>query len=399
MTKLLLRLFVKDYENVEDPKVRGAYGKLAGIVGIICNLLLFAGKLLAGLLSGSVAVGADAVNNLSDASSSLVTLLGFKLAERPADDEHPYGHARIEYLSGLAVAALILLIGAELGKSSIAKILHPVPVDFSWLTLGVLTASILLKLWMALFCKRLGKRIGSTTLDATAADSRNDVITTGAVLLGCLIGHFTGLHADGWVGLLVAAFVVWSGCGVAKETISPLLGKQADPELVRRISTLVLSHPKILGIHDLMVHDYGPGQCFATVHAEIDAREDPLHCHDIIDDIERDSLRELRVHLVIHYDPIVTDDEELNRMRQIVCQTLREIDPELSTHDFRMVRGPGHTNLIFDVSLPFAMDGRRAEIKRAVDERVRQENPRYYTVVTFDEVSGREKRQKRVFRN
>ena len=398
MTKLLLRLFVKDYENVEDPKVRGAYGKLAGIVGIICNLLLFAGKLLAGLLSGSVAVGADAVNNLSDASSSLVTLLGFKLAERPADDEHPYGHARIEYLSGLAVAALILLIGAELGKSSIAKILHPVPVDFSWLTLGVLAASILLKLWMALFCKRLGKRIGSTALDATAADSRNDVITTGAVLAGCLIGHFTGLHADGWVGLLVAAFVVWSGCGVAKETISPLLGKQADPELVRRISTLVLSHPMILGIHDLMVHDYGPGQCFATVHAEMDAREDPLHCHDIIDDIERDSLRELRVHLVIHYDPIVTDDEELNRMRQIVCQTLREIDPELSTHDFRMVRGPGHTNLIFDVSLPFAMDGRRAEIKRAVDERVRQENPRYYTVVTFDEVSGHEKRQKRTFR-
>ena len=394
MTELLLRLFVKDRENTENPKVRGAYGKLAGIVGIVCNLLLFAGKLLAGLLSGSVAVSADAVNNLSDASSSLVTLLGFKLAERPADDEHPYGHARIEYLSGLAVAALILLIGAELGKSSIEKILHPELVDFSWLTLAVLVASILLKLWMSLFCKKLSRRIGSTTLDATAADSRNDVITTGAVLAGCLIGRFTGLRVDGYVGLLVAAFVIWSGCGVAKETISPLLGKQADPELVRRISALVLSHPKILGIHDLMVHDYGPGQCFATVHAEMDAHEDPLRCHDIIDDIERDSLRDLRIHLVIHYDPIVTDDEELNRMRGIVCQTLREIDPELSTHDFRMVRGPGHTNLIFDVSLPFAMDARRTEIKRTVDERVRQENPHYYTVVTFVEVAG-EKPEKR----
>ena len=384
MTKLLLRLFVKDYENVEDPKVRGAYGKLAGIVGIICNLLLFAGKLLAGLLSGSVAVGADAVNNLSDASSSLVTLLGFKLAERPADDEHPYGHARIEYLSGLAVAALILLIGAELGKSSIAKILHPVPVDFSWLTLGVLTASILLKLWMALFCKRLGKRIGSTTLDATAADSRNDVITTGAVLLGCLIGHFTGLHADGWVGLLVAAFVVWSGCGVAKETISPLLGKQADPELVRRISTLVLSHPKILGIHDLMVHDYGPGQCFATVHAEMDAREDPLHCHDIIDDIERDSLRELRVHLVIHYDPIVTNDPEVESLRIYLHEHLHEINAGLTFHDLRLVRGASHSNVIFDCIMPYGTDMSESELRERISELVKQKNPSYSCVITVD---------------
>lgn len=386
MTQLLLRLFVRDYQNTAAPRVRAAYGTLAGVVGIVCNLLLFAGKLAVGLLSGSVAVSADAVNNLSDASSSLVTLLGFKLAERPADDEHPYGHARIEYLSGLAVAALILLIGAELAKSSVEKILHPAPVAVSAVTLGVLVASILVKLWMSLFCSRLGKRIGSQTLAATAADSRNDVISTAAVLLGCVLSLCFELHVDGYIGLIVALFILWSGCSIAKDTISPLLGEKASPELVRSISDLILSHESILGIHDLMVHDYGPGQCFATVHAEMGADEDPLHCHDLIDDIERDALRELRVHLVIHYDPIVTDDQELNHMRAVVEETLRAVDPCLSTHDFRMVRGPGHTNLIFDMALPFSMTKRRSELKQLIDERVRRENPRYYTVITFDEV-------------
>ena len=367
--------------------MRAAYGKLAGFVGIVCNLLLFAGKLLAGILSGSVAITADAVNNLSDASSSLVTLLGFKLAERPADEEHPYGHARIEYLSGLAVAALILIIGVELAKNSFEKILHPETVAFSFLTLGILIASILVKLWMALFCHTLGKRIGSTTLAATAADSRNDVITTAAVLLGCLLGHFFGWKIDGYIGLLVALFILWSGIGIAKDTISPLLGEQADPELVRRISDLILSHEKILGIHDLMVHDYGPGQCFASVHAEMAVSDDPLTCHDIIDDIERDALRELRVHLVIHYDPIVTDDEELNRMHALVEQEIKAIDPALTIHDFRMVRGPGHTNLIFDLVIPFSMANQKVDLKRRIDERVQFENKRYYTVITFDEAS------------
>ena len=385
MSGLLLRLFVKDYRNTEDPKVRGAYGKLAGIVGIVCNLLLFAGKLIAGLLSGSVAITADAVNNLSDASSSLVTLLGFKLAERPADEEHPYGHARLEYLSGLAVAALILVIGVELGKSSIEKIINPETILFSWLTLAILIGSILVKLWMALFCYKLGKRIDSATLTATAMDSRNDVISTSAVLLGCLVGHFFGLQIDGYIGTLVALFIIWSGCGIAKETISPLLGKQADAELVKRISDLIMSHEKILGIHDLMVHDYGPGQCFASVHAEMDSRENPLDCHDIIDDIERDALRELRVHLVIHYDPIVTDDEELNQMRALVSAELKQIDPQLTMHDFRMVRGPGHTNLIFDLVIPYSMENRKKELKERIDERVQFEDKRYYTVITFDE--------------
>lgn len=387
MTELILRLFVKNYRDTENPKVRAGYGILAGVVGIICNLLLFAGKLLAGILSGSLAVSADAFNNLSDASSSLVTLLGFHLAERPADDEHPYGHARIEYISGLAVAALILIIGVLLGKSSIEKIIHPESIVFSWLTLGILLGSIVVKLWMSLFCRSLGKRIDSMTLTATAADSRNDVISTAAVLLGCLLSHFFDWHIDGYIGLLVALFIVWSGCSIAKQTISPLLGEQADPELTRRIRELVLSHEKIIGIHDLMVHDYGPGQCFATVHAEMSAAEDPLICHDVIDDIERDALRELRVHLVIHYDPIVTDDAELNHMRALVEGFLHEISPSLRTHDFRMVRGPGHTNLIFDMELPFAMAAREKELKQRVDERVKQENPRYYTVITFDEVS------------
>lgn len=387
MTNLLLRMFVRDYKNTDDPKVRGAYGKLAGIVGIVCNLLLCAGKLTVGVLSGSVSITADAVNNLSDASSSLVTLIGFKLAERPADDEHPYGHARIEYLTGLAVAALILVIGVELGKSSVEKILHPESVVFSYVTVAVLAGSILVKLWMALFCNTLGKRIGSAALTATAADSRNDVISTAAVLIGLLVGHFFRLQIDGYIGLLVAAFIVWSGFGIAKETISPLLGEQADPELVRSISALVLRHDKILGIHDLMVHDYGPGQCFASVHAEMDSREDPLVCHDIIDDIERDALRELKVHLVIHYDPIVTDDEELNRMKELVSSEIKAISGELAVHDFRMVRGPGHTNLIFDLVIPFSMNDRKSELKRRIDERIRFEGKNYYTVITFDEAA------------
>ncbi len=384
MTKLLLRLFVKNYRNTDDPKVRGAYGRLAGLVGLVCNLLLFAGKLVAGTLAGSVSVTADAVNNLSDASSSLVTLFGFKLAERPADEEHPYGHARMEYLSGLLVAVLILVIGVELAKSSVEKILHPEAVEFSVLTLCVLIASILVKLWMCLFCKKLGKAIDSTALEATAADSRNDVITTSAVLLGLLAGHFFRWRIDGWVGVLVAVFILLSGWSIAKETISPLLGKQADRELVRRISDLVLGHPKILGIHDLMVHDYGPGQCFATVHVEMDMHENPLVCHDILDDIERDALRELHVHLVIHYDPVVTDDVELNHMRALVEKKLKQLDPRLSMHDFRMVRGPQHTNLIFDLAVPFDLSGKTAELKRRIDECVQFEDHKYYTVITFD---------------
>lgn len=381
MTKLLLRLFVKDAEKTDEPDVRASYGRLAGIAGIVCNVLLFAGKLLAGLLSASVAIMADAVNNLSDAASSLVTLLGFRLAGRPADEEHPYGHARIEYIAGLVVAAMILLIGFELGKSSLEKIISPEAVNFSWLTAGILLASVALKLWLSFFTGSLGKRIGSSTLAATAADSRNDVISTLAVLLGGALGQIFSLPLDGYLGLAVAAFILYSGYGIARDTVSPLLGRSPDEALVSQISALILRDRRVLGMHDLMVHDYGPGQCFASAHAELDAGANVLECHELLDSIEREAVEKLRVHLVLHYDPVVTDDPELNALRKTVRETLAGMDEALTAHDFRMVRGGQSSNLIFDVLVPFAWQGRQAEIRQAVEAKI---GARYRAVITFD---------------
>ncbi len=308
MTTFLLRLFVKDYTHTETPAVRSAIGKFAGIVGIVCNLILFLGKLLVGWSVHSVAIVADAVNNLSDASSSVVTLLGFRLAQQPADEDHPYGHARYEYLSGLMVAFLILLIGVELLKSSVGKILHPSAVAFSGVTIGILLGSIAIKLWMSAFFRSLGNCIQSTALQATAVDSRNDVIATAAVLLGFVAGHFLKINIDGYIGIVVAGFILYSGVEIAKEAISPLLGKQADPELIKKLTELVLSQERVLGIHDLLIHDYGPGHCFASIHAELSAKEDPVQCHACIDEIECLALTELNVHLVIHYDPVLSED-------------------------------------------------------------------------------------------
>ena len=384
MTDLLLRLFVKHASDTSDPAVRAGYGRLAGVTGIVCNLLLFALKLLAGTISGSVSITADAVNNLSDASGSIVTLVGFKLASRPADNEHPYGHARMEYLSGLAVAVLILVIGVELVKSSVGKILHPEAVEFSALIVVILVCSILVKLWMAVFNRKLGRRIGSAALTAAAADSRNDVISTGAVLLACIVGQLTGLKIDGYVGLLVALFILWSGVGIAKDTIDPLIGAKPDESLVHAIAYLMTSHPSILGIHDLMVHDYGPGRRFASVHAELDHRIDPLVAHEILDEIERQAKRDLHVDLVIHYDPIVTDDAEVNEVRQRVEAIVTEIDPRLSFHDFRMVRGREHSNVIFDLVLPFDLRGQEHALRARIGEALHAENPRYRAVITFD---------------
>ena len=384
MTELLLRLFVRDYRNTSSPSVHSAIGKLAGVTGIACNILLFLGKFAAGLLSGSVSVIADAVNNLSDASSSLVTLLGFRMAQQPADRDHPYGHARYEYLSGLVVAALILLIGADLAKSSLEKILHPAEVEFSAVTFSILLCSMAVKIWMSRFFASLGKRICSTTLRATSVDSRNDVIASAAVLAGCLVNYFLGVNIDGWVGLAVAVFILYSGVSIAKETVSPLLGKRADPELVEKISSLVLDHDKILGIHDLLVHDYGPGQCFASLHAELSAEEDPLVCHDIIDDIECEILEKLNVHLVIHYDPVVQNDEEWNGMRSTVDEIIRGIDPRLSMHDFRMVRGATQTKLVFDLAVPYAMADRRRELKEQIEKELSRRGKKYLTVIRFD---------------
>ena len=384
MTKLLIRLFIRDPANIQDRTVRTAYGNLACMVGIVCNVLLFAGKLLAGTLCGSVSVTADAVNNLSDASSSLVTLLGFRLAARPADEKHPYGHARMEYLSGLAVAVMILVIGVELVKSSVQKILHPEAVEFSVLTAAVLTGSILLKLWMALFDRKLGRKISSAALIAAAADSRSDVIATGAVLVSCVVGKLTGARIDGWTGLCVALFILWSGIGIAKDTIDPLLGMAPDEHLVRQITDLLLAQDKVLGVHDLMIHDYGPGRRFASAHVEMDYREDVLDAHERIDELERQVRKELGVELVIHYDPIVTDDEELTRIHARVVEILKGVDPQLAVHDFRMVRGSRHTNVIFDMVLPFSMESRKQELRELVERELQTDGKQYHAVITFD---------------
>ena len=374
MTKRLLRRLGR--QN------RAAYGKLSGAVGIACNLLLFAGKLAVGLAAHSVSITADAVNNLSDASGAVVTLVGFRMAEKPADRDHPFGHARVEYIAGLVVSALILLVGAELAKSAVEKILHPAPVDISPVTMAVLAVSVAVKLWLSRFNRALGRQIDSAALMATSADSRNDALSTGAVLLSALVSRHTGWGIDGYTGLAVALFILWSGIGIARDTVNPLLGQGADPALGQALAKMLTANPKVLGFHDLMVHDYGPGQRFATVHVEMDAREDPLLCHDIIDGLERSCLDELKVHLCIHYDPIVTDDPELNHMRQVVTDCLARLDPGLSVHDFRMVRGAARTNLIFDLVVPDSVH--LDDVQQAVNQAVSRESDKYATVITFD---------------
>ena len=385
MTKLLLRLFVKDADNTESPKVRAAIGTLSGLVGIVCNVLLFAFKLLVGTLTGSVSITADAMNNLSDASGSIVTFIGFRVADKPADEHHPYGHARAEYLSGLGVAALILVIGLELVKTSVEKIIHPTPVTFTTVAAVVLLASIAVKFWMNLFNRGLAKRIDSTALMATAADSRNDCITTGAVLVAAVVEKLTNIPVDGWIGLAVALFILYSGLNLAKDTISPLLGEGADPELREKIVDYIVAQPKVLGYHDLMVHDYGPGQRFASLHVEMDCREDPLECHERIDDMERECLRSHNVHLVIHYDPVVIDNPELTALKAKVLCLLQTRDPRLSLHDFRMVPGKKHMNLVFDVALPRDMKDKGEELRSWVEDTLNTEGEMvYHVIITFD---------------
>ena len=386
MTKLLLKLFIKNHENGADPTVRAKVGKLSGVVGILANALLCAGKLFVGTVSGSVSITADAMNNLSDAASSIVTLIGFKLAEQPADEDHPYGHARYEYLSGLAVAAMVLVIGFELAKSSLDKILHPASVTFSIPMVIVLVGSVLVKLWLSLFNTRLGKHIDSGALLATAADSRNDVISTLAVLAAALVEKFSGYRVDGYMGMAVAIFIFYSAIQLAKETISPLLGESASPELAKVIAEMLEKEPRVLGFHDLMVHDYGPGQRFGSLHVEMDEAEDPLSCHELIDDLERLCLEKHNIHLVIHYDPVVVGDPEQDSLRQTVADALQSVDARLNLHDFRLVRGSGHTNLIFDVALPTDLNGREKEIRMIIDRALeaRGDKMKYYTVITFD---------------
>ena len=390
MTERLVRRFIRDWENVGDPAVRERYGALSGGVGILLNLLLSLGKFFAGLLTGSIAVTADAFNNLSDAGSSVVTLVGFKLAGQKADDGHPFGHGRIEYLAGLLVSLLILMVGVELGKTSIEKIFRPEQVDFSLVTVVILIASILVKLWMCLFNRNLGRRIGSAAMEATATDSLSDVVATSAVLAGTLVGEFTGVSIDGWVGVVVAIFILRAGWGAAKDTVDPLLGSAPDPALVKEIQDVVLSHKQVVGMHDLVIHDYGPGRRMCSFHAEVPQNADIMEAHDAIDHIEREIYQKFGVETTAHMDPVATEDEAVNSLREQVRDLVREVNPEMNIHDFRVTRGPQHTNLIFDVVVPHRSKVSDEEIAGEITRRVQALDPSYYPVFQLERsyVSG-----------
>lgn len=374
-----------EHSKYEDPKKRAEIGKMSGLIGIACNFLLAGSKIAVGNFAGSTSIVADGLNNMSDAASSAVTLIGFKLAEKPADREHPYGHARFEYLASLVVSAMILVIGLELAQKSVEKIKNPIPVEFSCVTLAVLVFSILMKSGMAVFNSRMGKKIQSTTLVATAADSRNDVVTTTAVLLATLAEHFFGWKADGPMGILVSLFVLYSGVTLAKETISPLLGEGADAKIRTELMNYVKEHPLVLGCHDLMVHDYGPGKCYASIHVEMDKDVDPMKCHDVIDHIERECLEKFGTNLVIHYDPVSTNDLELEEMREFVEQLLVKRDERLLVHDFRMREKEGKTELMFDLVLPDTMQEEKENIRKMLEESLESAGKQNITLkITFD---------------
>ena len=386
MTQFLIRCFIKRPDDVKDAAVRTAYGNLASLVGMACNILLCIGKLLAGTLFGSIAIMADALNNLSDASSNVVSLIGFRLAAKAPDAEHPYGHARYEYLAGLVVSVTILAIGLSLLKESALKVLHPTPVAFSWLSIGVLAASILVKLWLSGFNRAVGKKINSETLMATAADSRNDVLTTGAVLLSTILCSLTGYGIiDGIMGVGVAAFIIWSGWGLVMDTLSPLLGESPSPELVEHIERTVMSYPGVLGMHDLMVHDYGPGHQFASLHVEFPAETDPLTAHDVIDNIENDFLKKDRLQVTIHYDPIVTADASVGVLRARLQEHARQLDPQLSIHDLRIVPGDSHTNVLFDLVFPAGYTGDIDQMLAKMCQFVKEQDPKYCCVVKVEQ--------------
>lgn len=385
MPEWLIAKFVENANQVDNPKVRTAYGTFASVVCIVCNVVLCAAKGAIGFLSGSVSIVADAMNNLSDASSNIISLFGFKLASKPADADHPYGHGRFEYLSGLAVASLIVFIGIQLVISSLGKIVNPEPVEFSAVLVAVLLLSIAVKLWMAVVNKKIGERISSTTLLATAADSRNDVIATAAVLAAAVVTEFTGVNLDGWAGLGVGAFIVYSGIELVRSTIDPLLGQAPDPEFVEHIHAKIMSYPGVLGTHDLMVHDYGPGRRFASAHVEMAAEADPLESHDVIDNIEEDVREQDNVLLVLHYDPIVTADSAVGDLRSWIAENVRRVDERLTIHDLRIVPGPTHTNVIFDVVRPHGLDMSDAQLKGRVSEIVKEHRPDAICKITVDE--------------
>ncbi len=370
MFGLLAGIFIKNRDKIEDSGVRRAYGLLSSVLGIVLNVLLFCGKYAAGMLTGSIAVMADAINNITDAGSSIVTLLGFKFAGSRPDADHPFGHGRYEYIAGFVVSMAILLMGVEMAKSSVMKIISPTPVEGSMAALIIMAAAILVKLYMFMYNRRIGVRLDSAALKAVATDSISDCVATLVVLVTTLISRFTELSLDGWGGLAVAAFILYSGVNSAKDTLSPLLGKAPDRELVENIEKIILAHPEVIGIHDLMVHDYGPGRLVISVHGEVSGAEDIFKLHDVIDCIEEELNHKLGCESIIHMDPIDTDDKRVAEMREAVAAIARAISPELTIHDFRMVPGDSHTNLIFDLVLPHRFEISGEEAGRRISEAV-----------------------------
>ena len=384
MINLLVKTFVKNSEDIDNPQVRQSYGVFAGIVGIICNVLLFSFKFIAGIITGAVSISADAFNNLSDAGSSVITLIGFKMAGKSPDSEHPYGHGRVEYLSGLLVASIIIIMAIELFKSSVEKIMHPEVMEFSLLSVIILVGSILMKMWMALFNTRLGNKISSAAMKATATDSMSDCIATTVVLVSLFISSFSGYNIDGIAGVIVAVFVFLAGIDAANDTIQPLLGKPPEKEFVNEITSCILEDKRIMGIHDMIVHDYGPGRVFVTVHAEIPYEMDMLKAHDIIDMAEHKVSQKFHCGITIHMDPVVTDDASINELKNVSQQVIQNIDPQISMHDFRVVTGPHRTNLIFDIVIPFGYKIPDEVLKKKIRDDIFAVKDNFYANITID---------------
>lgn len=384
MTDLILRIFVRDHKNTEDPAVRDKCGRVAGAVGIVTNFLLFLMKIIVGTVFHSVSVTADAVNNLTDSGSSVVTLIGFKMASKPADEKHPFGHARIEYLSGVIVSFIVIFLGLQLGMSSIEKIITPEENALTPVALVVLVISILAKLWQCLFYRKVGRMIKSESVEATSKDSRNDVIATSVVLLGAVITMLTGVNLDGYMGAAVALFIVFSGVQLTISTADPLLGQAPEGELVQTITEKMLSYPGIIGMHDLAVHNYGVGRCFASAHCEVDAKNDILVSHDLIDNIERDFSRDLGIHMVIHLDPVIVGDARTDALHCKVQSLVTALYPTVTIHDFRVIWGVTHSNIVFDAAVPFAVKDSDAVITQKLEAEIQKLDPDYRTVVTMD---------------
>ncbi len=384
MTGLLVKMFIKDGENTSSPKVRAAYGMLSGCVGIVCNCILFVFKFIAGIITGAVSVSADAFNNLSDAGSSIVTFIGFKMAGKPADNDHPFGHGRIEYISGLIVAMAIMVMGVELFKQSLDRVIHPVETEFKIITVVILVGSILMKMWMAVFNRSLGKKLDSAAMKATATDSLSDCVSTSVVLVSLFISYFSGFNIDGYAGMIVAVFVFLAGIEAANDTLQPLLGQPAEKEFVDRIEAIVTEDEMIIGVHDLIIHNYGPGRIFASMHAEVPYNVDMLEAHDVIDLAEQRVKDEMGCEISIHMDPVVTDDEEINELKVMTTEVVKAIDAELKIHDFRVTKGPYIINLIFDVLAPYKFALTDEELKKRIADDISAKNSKCRTVINVD---------------